>query len=358
MRRFGRPRRSRAFSVVARAAAVLLAIFGSVLWLVLIGLLTAGTPAMATRQFAAETGKDCGYCHVTPGGPLTAGGRAFRDNGFVLPTTTTTTVVPTTTAGPATTVTGGGTTATVGPSTTSTPLTTDRAVAEPPATVEPILVLPTWLRTLLLWAHLTAMVAWLGAIIFVHLVQTPKVAGQGVPRGYLKLAWPSISVLGVSGVLLTLGDITSFGVLTEGRWGWLLLTKIAIYVVLAAIALFVTLIMSPRLRRMNEQQRTRGRSQEQFKAAGRVTFSYTGKIYDVTRSRLWREGRHAKRHDAWDDLTESLAGAPHGPEVFKPFPVVDGGEDVTVPAAMRVFVALAYFNLFLVIAVLFVVAAW
>jgi predicted heme/steroid binding protein/uncharacterized membrane protein len=298
------------------------------------GLVVAVTPAMATPQFAAETGKDCGYCHATPGGPLTAEGRAFRDNGFVLPPTT------------------------AGPASTATPPATDQAVARPPGTSGPILVLPAWLRTFLLWTHLVALVAWLGAIIFVHLVQTPKVAGQGIPRGYLKLAWPSIVVLGVSGVLLTLGDITGFGVLTEGRWGRLLLTKIAIYVILAGIALFATLVMSPRLRRMNEQQRGRGHGQEQLRAEGRVTFGYAEKIYDVTGSRLWREGRHAKRHDAWHDLTDSLAGAPHGPDVFERFPVVGGGEDVTVRSMMRVFVALAYFNLFLVLAVLFVVAAW
>ncbi len=333
-------------------------VLGSFLLLVVIGLVVAVTPAIATPQFAAETGKDCGYCHTTPGGPLTAEGQAFADNGFVLPAVTTTIVAPTTTAGPAATDTGGGTATTGGPATTATTPTTDQAVAQPPAAAGPILALPAWLRTFLLWTHLVALVAWLGAIIFVHLVQTPKVAGQGIPRGYLKLAWPSILALGVSGVLLTLGDITGFGVLTDGRWGRLLLTKIVIYLVLAGIALFVTLVMSPRLRRMNEQQLGRRRGQEQFRGDGRVTFSYAGRVYDVTGSRLWREGRHAKRHDAWRDLTDSLAGAPHGPDVFERFPMVGGGEDVTVPAVMRVFVVVAYFNLFLVLAVLFVVAAW
>ena len=171
-------------------------------------------------------------------------------------------------------------------------------------------MLPAWLRTLLLWAHLVAVVAWLGAIIFVHLVQTPKVAGQGIPRGYLKLAWPSICVLGVSGVVLTLGDISGFGMLTDGRWGRILLTKISIYVVLACIALFATLVMSPRLRRMSDRHQGRRGGQEQFRADGRVTFGYAGKIYDVTGSRLWREGRHAKRHEGWQDLTVVAGRSP------------------------------------------------
>jgi len=332
-------------------------ILGSFFWLVVLGLMLAVVPAAATPRFASDTGKDCGYCHATPGGPLTAEGRAFRDNGFVLPAATTGPAT-TTTGGPATTVTGAGAATTAGSATTTTSSTTDQAVVEPPAAASPILALPAWLRTLLLWAHLAAVVAWLGAIIFVHLVQTPKVAGQGIPRGYLKLAWPSILVLGTSGVLLTLGDITGLGVLTDGRWGRLLLTKIGIYVLLAAIALFATVVMSPRLRRMNERQQSRGRSQEQWRAQGRVTFGYAGKVYDVTGSRLWREGRHAKRHEGWQDLTSSLAGAPHGAEVFERFPVVAGNEGATVPPLMRLFVVLAYFNLFLVFAALLVVAAW
>ena len=345
---------------VGRAAVISVALA----WLVAIALMVAVPPAMATPQFASETGKDCGYCHVTPGGPLTQEGQAFLDNGYVLPaapTSTlapTTTVAPTTTTGPGTTVAGGGTVTTIGSATTTTPPTTDQAVGLPPAAAGPILVLPAWLRTLLLWAHLVAVVAWLGAIIFVHLVQTPKVAGQGIPRGYLKLAWPSIVVVGVSGALLTFGDITGLAMLTDGRWGRLLLTKIGIYVVLAGIALFATLVMSPRLRRMSDRQRMRGGDHEKWKADGLVTFGYAGKTYDVTGSRLWREGRHARRHEAWRDLTDSLAGAPHGLEVFERFPVVETAEDVAVPVMMRVFVAVAYFNLLLVLGALFVVAAW
>lgn len=43
--------------------------------------------AIATVQFAKETGKSCGDCHTNPqgGGPLTPFGNAFKANGNKLP---------------------------------------------------------------------------------------------------------------------------------------------------------------------------------------------------------------------------------------------------------------------------------
>ncbi len=57
--------------------------------LALSGLLLFPATGRATTEFAQQTGKDCTYCHVTPGGPLTAQGDAFRANGNRLPTETT-----------------------------------------------------------------------------------------------------------------------------------------------------------------------------------------------------------------------------------------------------------------------------
>ncbi len=47
--------------------------------------------------------------------------------------------------------------------------------------------------------------------------------------------------------------------------------------------------------------------------------AYEGRIYDVSRSRLWAGGAHMKRHSAGEDLTEDLDDAPHDPEVLKRF---------------------------------------
>lgn len=50
--------------------------------------------------------------------------------------------------------------------------------------------------------------------------------------------------------------------------------------------------------------------------------AYAGKVYDVTDSFLWRDGRHQALHRAGQDLTEALGQAPHGPELLERFPVV------------------------------------
>ncbi len=47
-----------------------------------------------------------------------------------------------------------------------------------------------------------------------------------------------------------------------------------------------------------------------------------GKVYDVTRSKLWKDGTHQRRHRAGEDLTDDLEGAPHKPDVLLRFPQV------------------------------------
>jgi predicted heme/steroid binding protein len=49
-----------------------------------------------------------------------------------------------------------------------------------------------------------------------------------------------------------------------------------------------------------------------------VWVAYRGIIYDVSASRLWREGHHYE-HWAGQDLTEELADAPHTDRVFSKF---------------------------------------
>lgn len=47
-----------------------------------------------------------------------------------------------------------------------------------------------------------------------------------------------------------------------------------------------------------------------------IYIAYQGIIYDVTHSRLWRNGQHYQ-HWAGQDLTAELADAPHTEQVFK-----------------------------------------
>ncbi len=49
--------------------------------------------------------------------------------------------------------------------------------------------------------------------------------------------------------------------------------------------------------------------------------AYKGVIYDVTSSKLWKDGMHYE-HWAGQDLTNELPDAPHDTRVFEKFKVV------------------------------------
>jgi predicted heme/steroid binding protein len=50
--------------------------------------------------------------------------------------------------------------------------------------------------------------------------------------------------------------------------------------------------------------------------------AYRGKVYDVSNSFLWKEGRHQVLHDAGKDLTKDLEQAPHGEDLFERVPQI------------------------------------
>ena len=52
-----------------------------------------------------------------------------------------------------------------------------------------------------------------------------------------------------------------------------------------------------------------------------ICVAYQGVVYDVTESRLWRNGKHYE-HWAGQDLTYELPDAPHTSEVFKRFKTI------------------------------------
>lgn len=52
-----------------------------------------------------------------------------------------------------------------------------------------------------------------------------------------------------------------------------------------------------------------------------IWVAYKGIIYDVTHSRLWRNGKHYE-HWAGQDLTDELPDAPHTEAVFERFEAI------------------------------------
>ena len=52
-----------------------------------------------------------------------------------------------------------------------------------------------------------------------------------------------------------------------------------------------------------------------------IWVAYQGRIFDVSESRLWKNGKHYE-HWAGQDLTDELPDAPHTESVFERFTVV------------------------------------
>ncbi len=50
--------------------------------------------------------------------------------------------------------------------------------------------------------------------------------------------------------------------------------------------------------------------------------AHQGSVYDVSTSKLWRNGLHMKRHHAGQDLTNDIQAAPHSQEVLERYPQV------------------------------------
>ena len=56
---------------------------------------------------------------------------------------------------------------------------------------------------------------------------------------------------------------------------------------------------------------------------GRLAYiAYEGKVYDVTASFLWKDGKHQVLHYAGRDLSKELENAPHGPDLLERVTVI------------------------------------
>jgi len=286
-------------------------------------LLCCASHAPATVEFAEQSGHDCGYCHLDPagGGVLTAHGEAF--------------------------------------------VATQAAAGTPVAPSG----LARLMRLLVGYLHLCTAVFWFGTIFYVHLVLKPAYAAKGLPRGEVRVGLVSMVVMAASGLFLTWLRIDSLHSLIDTRFGRLLLIKIALFAVMATTALIAVFIVGPRLRR-RVASRTEivlgDMTPEQLALCdgleGRpACIAFRGKIYDASDSPLWPGGQHMGRHLAGGDLTADLGQAPHGEEQLERLPVVGSLLPAVVGTDERPkkqFFFLAYLNLILAFAILFIVALW
>jgi predicted heme/steroid binding protein len=288
------------------------------------------TVAHATEDFALETGQDCAVCHFSEsgGGGLTASGEGYSEN----------------------------------PDNWKPP-------AEPRKKT-PLLF--KVVHTVILYIHILFGTVWLGTILYVHLVLKPKYVLGGLPRSELRLAWLSMPSIAFTGILLTVWRYKLSASLFTSMFGKLLLLKIVLFALMMSSATFVTLYIGPRLRKLADSHSQLEHSpddptytMEELKAydgkhGDRILIAANGDIYDVTESRMWQGGHHARRHKAGDDLTKFLKDAPHDSNVLERVKKVGviASEPVAAPMVVKVFTVNAYFNLAGCFLILFILVLW
>ena len=277
-----------------------------------------------TEEYAEETGRACAACHLDPSGSgeLTAAGESYQR---------------------------------------------ERTAAGHPAPGT-----ARWRHTVRFSAgflHLFTAVLWFGTILYVHLLLKPSYAARGLPRGELIVGWGSIILIALTGVVLTVLRIRSVGDLFHTRFGILLTVKIVLYLVMVSTAVIVTFIVGPRLKKREgtiapgKKDMTVDELASYDGKEGRPAyFAFDGRIYDATGSPPWKEGSHVGRHLAGFDLSDALKQAPHGKEKVDLMPAIGillrEGVAHRAPLHLKGFYFMAYFNLGLVVAILFIVALW
>ena len=223
----------------------------------------------ATEEYAAQTGQKCAECHLDPagGGELNAGGKAFA------------------------------------------------ATLHNPTERSAIAAATKVFRLMIGYIHILTGFFWFGTILYVHLVLKPAYASSGLPRGELRVGVLSMIIMGVSGTILTCYRITSLDTLLHTRFGILLLTKISLFLLMVISAAFVIIVIGPKLKAKRREPLAVPTSGEltpevlagcDGKEGHPAYFAYEGKIYDVTQSKLWKQGVHMGRHNAGTDLTDAL----------------------------------------------------
>lgn len=264
--------------------------------------------AFGTEIYAEKTGKDCSYCHKNEigGGELTENGIAYKQ-----------------------TISGKG--------------------------------LKRVVRFVIYYIHLLFAIMWFGTILYVHIILKPGYAAKGLPKGELFLGWLSIFVMLITGVFLTIFRFSNHQEIISTRFGLILLLKILFFALMVISALFVTTVLGPKMRKRIKQ--TKAPDSLEFydgKDGKKAYVGYNGKIFDVTESKLWKNGVHMGRHHAGADMTDALKQAPHKDDVLLRFPeanvnlVKSKKEEKTI----KVFYFIAYTNLAFVFIIIFLIALW
>ncbi len=298
----------------------------------------------ATPEFADQTGKTCAFCHDGAyGGPLNHVGVAFVRGGYDYP-------IP--------------------------ERILDKSIA----------LSGTFHKTLRLIIgaiHLVTVSILVGSIFYIHIVVKPWQLKGGVPRGEKRLGLSCLITILATGIYLTWYRIDSMGSFFKSGFGVLLFIKIMLFIAMLVLAVLAVTVVTRKMRsrlKVRESQAAGvedGAERGDFDLKNLLTydgkegrpayFLYKNKVYDVSASEKWKDGVHFRAHNAGENLTENLANAPHGEEVFEKFSVVkEVSEEETASGSQqkrrqgidRVFIVMTYVNLALVFFILLCVAGW
>lgn len=289
-------------------------------------ILIGESPLLATPEYARETGLECTACHVDPAGgsQLTPQGKLFLDK--------------------------------------------LKARGEHRHQLSPI---QRVVRLIIGYFHIMAAIMWFGTIMYVHLLLKPSYASQGLPKGELRLGLISMNVVLITGVFLTIARIPEFHLFFTTRFGILLSIKILLFLIMFSSAIVVATYIRPRLRKklqspvadLFSRNMTRDQLAHFDGKEGRPAYmGYKGIVYDVSKARLWKNGFHAMKHPAGNDLTDILTTAPHGEDKILAMPQVGALhtslEKPKQPFHLKLFYFFAYMNLVLVFVITFIIALW
>lgn len=225
------------------------------------------------------------------------------------------------------------------------------------------------IKLVFLYIHITTAFLWFGTILYVHLVLKPAYASKGLPSGEVKVGIVSMVIMAITGVVLTYYKVPSFSLLFSSSFGLLLLAKIIIFTIMVSSAIFVVFVIGPKLKKRKNIEPASSENLTIDELAnfdgeeGRPAyFAYKGKIYDVSQSKLWKNGNHMTRHQAGVDLTEILSQAPHGEDKLLPLPEIGILSPLKakprVEAHKKVFYFMAYMNLGCVFIITLILALW
>jgi predicted heme/steroid binding protein len=277
-----------------------------------------------TEELAEKTGKDCSYCHLDPsgGGELTKAGKEYL---------------------------------------------TEDSKSDEYAQAKGIL---HFIRFIAGFFHIFTAIFWFGTILYVHLILRPAYAARGLPKGEVKVGLISMIIMALTGITLSVFRVPSFSFLFETRFGILLLIKIFLFLIMVCSALYVVFIVGPKLRIKKD---IKFQDPKEYYTADElrnfdgtkgypVYVAFNNKIYDVSKSSFWKDGKHFGKHGAGTDLTGMLDQAPHGEEKLQGFDQVGKlllmMTKKEIPSHERVFYFIAYMNLFLVILITLILALW